>query len=81
MAHTHRLVQIPGLRWFANTNTDANTEWHTDSAAHTYAYSDTNANSKSVAKCTEQLDRDRRVRQPNQFVVDGQFGQRDRLQD
>ena len=81
MAHTHRLVQIPGLRWFANTNTDANTEWHSDSDAYTYAYSDTNANSKSVAKCTEQLDRDRRVRQPNQFVVDGQFGQRDRLQD
>ena len=64
MAHAHRIVQVPDVRWrFANsyaysnpdTNPDANTNSNSnaDSDANTYANSDSDAG----AKCTDEPER------------------------
>jgi hypothetical protein len=73
LAHAHRIVQVPDLRWSSNSDTDshANTyaDTNSDTDTNSDAYSDTNA--CAVAGRTHESGWECSLCDSDQFVVDG----------
>ena len=78
MAHENRYVQVPGLRWFTNPDSDTNSDSNSDADSDTDADSNTDANSNTDSNadadsgtgCPKQSQRDNSVGDANQSVVD-----------